>query len=30
MSFRRYYLDRMLHDMEFYGRVLDVGGRKIR
>ena len=30
MSFRRYYLDKMLHDMEFYGRVLDVGGRKIR
>jgi len=28
ITFRRYYLDRMLEASPFYGRVLDVGGKK--
>lgn len=30
MSFHRSYLDKMLNETEFSGRVLDVGGRKMR
>lgn len=29
ISFRRYYLDKILAQVNFYGRVLDVGGKKI-
>lgn len=28
ISFRRYYLDQVLKSVEFYGEVLDVGGKK--
>jgi len=28
ITFRRYYLDQVLSDMNFYGKVLDVGGKK--
>ncbi|MCS7231652.1 MAG: class I SAM-dependent methyltransferase [Elusimicrobiota bacterium] len=29
ISFRRYYIDKMLLNFQFYGKVLDVGGKKI-
>lgn len=28
ITFRRYYLDKVLSDIKFYGKVLDVGGKK--
>jgi SAM-dependent methyltransferase len=28
ITFRRYYLDKVLSDINFYGKVLDVGGKK--
>jgi len=28
ITFRRYYLDKVLSDVNFYGKVLDVGGKK--
>ena len=28
ITFRRYYLDKVLLDTKFYGKILDVGGKK--